>query len=399
MYSRWLICCAGALLWSFSPGFLTAGGEHKFSGWKDYPVAKPADAPLNKPVENVIFMIGDGMGFPQISAAWVANRGKLNMDRFPVVGMARTWCANRLITDSAAAGTALASGTKTTKGTVGMNPVGEKTDSLVAHASRMGKSTGVVVTCDVTDATPAAFFSHVPNRSMGFEIASFLPESGIDFVAAGGLSKVENRPDGRNLLDEMEKDGYQIIRDGEKLAGAQGNKVCAILAPDHWPEPQKRGDLLGKAVMKGLDVLSRNEKGFFLMVEGSKIDKAAHKNNLALMLEETLDFDQTVGKVLAWAAAHPGTLVVVTADHHTGGLTLLGGDTKKGEVVCHFSSENHNEIAVPVFAFGAGAENFSGVYENTELCKKILEAMKKGAEACHHSPAKELGLEKKASSR
>ena len=379
------------------------GKEQIFSIGKDYPVVKPGDVSSDEPVKNVVYMIGDGMGFSHIFTAWVANKGKLNLDGFPVAGMARTWCADKVITDSAAAGTALACGSKTKKGMVGLSPSGERLDSLIVHAADMGKSTGMVVTCDVTDATPASFFAHVPKRTMAWDIASFLPASRIDFLVAGGLSKLQKRPDGRDILGEMKKEGYSIALDRAELEASTGGRLCAILAPGHLAHPGERGDVMSKAVKKGLDVLARNKKGFFMVVEGSKIDKAAHKNDLGLMMEEIFDFDRTIGVVLQWASSHPGTLVVVTADHNTGGLTLLGGDKEKGEVICHFSSGEHNEAAAPVFAFGAGAEKFTGIYENTDIQKKILEAMKHDSarkesrkKACHQKHLGEVGLEKQA---
>lgn len=389
------------LLISLSSVCLSVGADRKATIVQDYPIIDVNGTVEHVPVKNVIYMIGDGMGFSHIFTGWTANKGKLNLDRFPVTGMARTWSADNLITDSAAAGTALASGTKTTNGTIGMSPTGEKLNSLAVHAKGMGKSTGVVVTCDLTDATPAAFFAHVPKRKQSFDIAAFLPESGLDYVVGGGKSKFDKRPDGRDLLGEMKAKGYDVALDRAHLEGAKGNKICAILADKHLPVPEKRGNLLEKSVEKGLEVLSRNKNGFFMMVEGSMIDKSAHVMDLDLMLAELFDFDRAVGKVLKWAAAHPGTLVVVTADHHTGGLTLLGGDKAKGEVVCHFSSTNHNEVAVPVFASGAGAKVFTGVYENTDIPRKILEAMKSGAqtkgrqkEACHHHADGKVRLEK-----
>lgn len=390
--------------------FLSKGAEQHLTVEQDYPIIDSVVAVKGVPVKNVIYMIGDGMGFPHVSTAWVANKGKLNMDRFPVTGMARTWCSNKLITDSAAAGTALATGSKTTYGTVGMSPEGKNLNSLLVHAQGQGKATGVIVTCDLTDATPAAFFSHVPKRAMAIDIAGFLPESRIDFFVAGGMSKLKKRPDGRDILDEMRQKGYEVSINRDQLKETRGNKVCAILADKNLPSPRERGNVLEKAVEKGMDVLSRNENGFFLMVEGSKIDKAAHKGDLAVMIDEIFDFDRAVGKALQWAESHPGTLVVVTADHNTGGLTLLGGDKKTGKVVCDFSTTSHNGVSVPVFAFGAGADSFTGIYENIEIPKKILAAMKngsakglgevvKGREACHQMENGGVGLEKKGIDR
>ncbi|WPX40775.1 alkaline phosphatase [Akkermansia sp. N21116] len=353
--------------------------EQVYTFEKDYPVKAVAAVPSDVPVKNVIFMIGDGMGMHHVFTAWAANKGKLNLEHCTVTGLAKTWCTDKLITDSAASGTALASGSKTTYGTVGMTPDGKKLDSLVDDAAGMGKSTGVVVTCDLTDATPAAFCANAPNRSQAWDIAACFPTSKADFIFGGGSAKFEGRPDGRNLFAEMKKAGYTIARNWEETDAVKEGRVFAVVDKGNLAKPSERGDVLEKAVMKAIDILAGNKKGFFLMVEGSKIDKEAHANNLPVMLDELYDFDRTVGKVLSWASQHPGTLVVITADHNTGGLTLIGGDKEKGEVKCKFSTGNHNEVAVPVYAYGAGSGVFTGVYENTEICNRIREALKNGS--------------------
>lgn len=353
--------------------------EQVYTFEKDYPVKAVAAVPSDVPVKNVIFMIGDGMGMHHVFTAWAANKGKLNLEHCTVTGLAKTWCTDKLITDSAASGTALASGCKTTYGTISMTPDGKKLDSLVDDAAGMGKSTGVVVTCDLTDATPAAFCANAPNRSQAWDIAACFPTSKADFIFGGGSAKFEGRPDGRDLFAEMKKAGYTIARNWEETDAVKEGRVFAVVDKGNLAKPSERGDVLEKAVMKAIDILAGNKKGFFLMVEGSKIDKEAHANNLPVMLDELYDFDRTVGKVLFWASQHPGTLVVITADHNTGGLTLIGGDKEKGEVKCKFSTGNHNEVAVPVYAYGAGSGVFTGVYENTEICNRIREALKNGS--------------------
>lgn len=342
---------------------------------QDYAVQKIGPAVVNVPVKNVIFMIGDGMGMHHVFAGWAANRGKLNLENCPVVGIAKTWCSNKLITDSAAAGTALATGHKTTYGTVGMSPDGKKLDSLVDYAARLGKSTGVVVTCDLTDATPASFCANAPKRSMAFDIAACYTNSGADFIFGGGAKNFENRPDGRNIFDEMKKAGYTTARTWDETANIASGRVFSVISDGNLPTPSQRGPVLKQATMKAIDLLSKNDKGFFLMVEGSKIDKEAHVHNLPVLMDELFDFDQTIGQVLQWASKHPGTLVVITADHNTGGLTVIDGNKEQGEIKCRFTTGGHNETAVPVYAYGADACSFTGIYENTELSQKILKAL------------------------
>jgi alkaline phosphatase len=140
-------------------------------------------------------------------------------------------------------------------------------------------------------------------------------------------------------------------------------------------KPNERKEQLWQGTKKALDILSQDEDGFFLMVESSMIDDYGHFNELSTLMEEVLDFDRTVGNVFEWASNHPGTLVVVTSDHETGGLTLLNGDIEKGEIECHFSSGGHSGVMVPVYSFGQGAEVFSGIYENTDIFYKMANAL------------------------
>ena len=137
------------------------------------------------------------------------------------------------------------------------------------------------------------------------------------------------------------------------------------------PLPAERGDLLARASLKGIDLLDQNEKGFFMMIEGSQLDDYGHFNDLDMLMQETHDFDRTIGAIYEWAARDGETLVIVTADHETGGLTLVGGDLKEGKIVGKFSTGDHSGVMVPVYAFGPGAEEFTGVFENTDIFHKI----------------------------
>ena len=137
------------------------------------------------------------------------------------------------------------------------------------------------------------------------------------------------------------------------------------------PLPAERGDLLARASLKGIDLLDQNEKGFFMMIEGSQLDDYGHFNDLDMLMQETHDFDRTIGAIYEWAARDGEPLVIVTADHETGGLTLVGGDLKEGKIVGKFSTGDHSGVMVPVYAFGPGAEEFTGVFENTDIFHKI----------------------------
>lgn len=362
-----------------APSLLPAADAQRFVLERPYQVAQIPEPERNAPVTNVILMIGDGMGIHHLSAAWAANRGHLFIENCPVAGISKTWCADKLVTDSAAAGTAMATGTKTLYKRVAVCPKGRKLDSLVDKAADMGKSTGVIATCELNDATPASFCANNEQRSDSYGIIGDYPRSRAEFIFGGGGKYFTQRPDGRDIFKEMEAQGYRIARNWEEAAALPPGKTLVVTAPGNLPPPSKRGDVLRKATLKALDVLSRNPNGFFLMVEGSNIDKAAHANKLEEMMDELFDFDRTAGAVLDWASRHPGTLVVITADHNTGAFALTGGNREKGEITAQFGSGNHDGIAVPVYAFGAGSGAFTGIYENTDIFHKIMEAVKKGS--------------------
>jgi alkaline phosphatase len=350
---------------------------HKFQTFQmpsPYAVEKIAvQAQQNKP-KNVILMVGDGMSLATMYTAWVANRGHLNIENCQYVGLAKTYSANRLLTDSAAAGTAFATGRKTENGHVGVDADEKPRTSLLEIAKRRGLSAGLVVTCNILDATPAAFVAKKGDRHKWDDIASQYVASDVDFVCGGGWNNFKHRKDGRDLTAELAGKGYQLPRTVAELETITAGRVFALLAAGDLPRPNARGDALPRTAMKAIELLSKNEKGFFLLIEGSMIDDGGHDNQLERMMEEVLDFDRTVGNVLKWAAGDHETLVVVTSDHETGGWTLLGGDIASGKVKGKFSTEDHSGVMVPVYSFGPKAETFTGIFENTDLFYKMLAA-------------------------
>lgn len=330
---------------------------------------KEESAAIPQP-KNIIMMIGDGMGLEQISCAWVANKGTLNIDQMPVVGFQRTYSANSLITDSAAGGTALATGSKTDNGHVGVTPDGQDFETLMDKARKAGKRTGVAVTCSLTDATPSDFCCHNEDRDDGYDLSADYVDSDVDFIAGGGLRFWSNRPDGRDLNADFIAKGYTTCTDAESLLGAEKLPVAASIADFNLPVAAERGDLFRKITAKAIEMLSKdNDNGFFLMIEGSCIDDWCHENDIDRAVGEMLDFDRTLGDVLEWAKADGNTLVVVTADHATGSLTLQGGNLETGEIEVNFATDSHNGIAVPYYVFGPGSENFGGILENTDIAR------------------------------
>lgn len=336
-------------------------------------------APKGKKVKNVILMIGDGMSLMHVYTAWAANRGKLWLENAQATGLSKTWAVKKLVTDSGSGGTSLATGIKTVYHAVGVDPEGKPLTSLVDVAKELGKDAGMAVTCRLWDATPCDFCCHNIDRDKEEELVGDYPTSGVDFVFGGGAQKFTNRKDGRDIFKELQKKGYHVSRTlDDFFAYDKNSRIFAVPYDKDTPLPDERGDLLARASMKGISLMNQNKNGFFMMIEGSQLDDYGHFNQLDLLMKETLDFDQTVGEVMKWAAKDGETLVVVTADHETGGLTLVNGNKDEGRVECCFSSKDHTGAMVPVYAFGPGAENFTGIFENTDVFKKIQKLMTEG---------------------
>ncbi|MDR0953822.1 MAG: alkaline phosphatase [Rikenellaceae bacterium] len=326
------------------------------------------------PVKNIIFLIGDGMGLVQVNAAMLSHAEPLAIERAQFVGLQKTYSATNKVTDSAASGTALATGTKTYNGAIGVGPDTARLTSVLEKAAAKGLSTGLVATYRITHATPAAFIGHVPHRDMEEQIATDFLKTDITLFIGGGRNQFEQRRDGQNLSDSLKAKGYQVVYTPEALDSIESGKVAALLADSHLPDILGGRDslYLSTSTAKALDILSQNDNGFFLMIEGSMIDGGGHDNNIDKVIAEALDFDRAVAEAFDFADRHPGTLVVVTADHETGGLTL----PENGNGVEYlFSTGNHTGSMVPVYSYGAYAGCFTGIMENTDIPTRMAELL------------------------
>lgn len=334
--------------------------------------SEPQEAPK---AVNVIYMIGDGMGLPQVFATMLATGNDLVFTQFPYIGVVDTRSASNTITDSAAGGTALACDKKTKNGMVGMDVDTVAIPTILEVLADEGKSTGIVVTCYSGHATPATFYAKVPKRSMYEEIAMQLAESDkVDVMIGGGRKHFTKRKDGVNLIERMEKElGWKVY---DTLADVDPNctKYAVLAADGHMPVYPQRGDFLPDGVRTALQTLEKNEKGFFLMVEGSQIDFACHAHDSVNMVDETVDFSNAVQVALDYAKTHDNTLVVVTADHETGGLTMIDPQGKYTDIAFNYSTGSHTCLPVMIYAYGPGAEQFTGWMQNNEVKAKILKA-------------------------
>jgi alkaline phosphatase len=289
---------------------------------------------------NVILMIGDGMGPAHVELAWLYATRQLHrpLVMTEVMDAGRTAymvndTADTTVTESAAAATQMATGVKVTAKAIGMGPDGKVLKTILEMAREKGKATGLVTTSGITDATPAAFAAHVDHRSNEVGIAEQLVKSNINVLFGGRkeffLPEAEKgrRKDGRNLIDEARKEGYTVVQTAEEMDRAEAMKLLGLFNGKNMlfeidrkgsPEPS-----LADMTTKALDVLNRNGDGFFLMVEGGRIDHAAHHHDVGAMLRDTLAFDEAVARAYDFQKAHPDTLLIITADHETGGFIVL----------------------------------------------------------------------------
>ena len=324
---------------------------------------------------NIILLIGDGMSFAHVNAGMLASEAPLHLEQFRHIGFIQTSSADAFVTDSGAAGTALATGVKTNNGYIGMDPDQNPVKSILHIASDNGLSTGVVVSCAVTHATPAAFIANQPSRNMAEAIALDYLSSGVDVFIGGGRNHFENREDGRNLLEELESAGYQMAYTMDEVINLSSGRLAGLVAEGHPPRySENRGNMLPDGTGVTINILNGNRKGFFLIVEGAQIDWGGHDNDIDYIVNEMIDFDRAVGKALEFAKKDGETLVIVTSDHDTGGMAIHGFDPETREVTAGWTTGGHTGLIQPVFAWGPGAEQFTGIYENTGVFDKMLEA-------------------------
>lgn len=282
-------------------------------------------------IRNVIFLIGDGMGLSQITAAAYANCG-LTLMNFNYIGLQRNNALGAFTTDSAAGGSALATGERHANRHISMTEQGEAVPSLSDWFRGKGLPVGVVTLGNAVDATPTAFYGHSVERDNADELTRCLLDTPVDLLCGSGIRQFTERGDGIDLIGELSK-SYRFVRSIDEINAAEGRVVCIDERMDEAAEESNLG-LLAEATRAAIDKLQeRGDKGFFLMVEGAKIDYAGHSRCLPGSVIEMLGFDLAVAEALKFADENGQTLVVVTADHETGGLVLLDGDEQSGRIM------------------------------------------------------------------
>ena len=344
-----------------------------FIGFVTFSCSVKANHQIKKQSPNVIVLIGDGMGLSQLSTVFYYGDKNPAIKQFGNVGLMSTSSSTHKVTDSAAAGTALSCGVKTYNGAIGLSPDTVSVENITELLSERNYNTGIIATSSITHATPASYYAHVKYRKMEDEIALQLVDSEIDFFAGGGTKYFTNRADSLNLIKKLQKKGF-VINPELKEKELNGNHKYGFLkAEKAMPEMiDGRGDFLPEYTKLAINYFSKQDNSFFLMVEASQIDWAGHENNTDYMIVEMLDFDKTVGVALDFAKNDKNTLVIVLADHETGGFTLSAADDDYNTIEPSFASHHHSASLIPVLAFGPGAEEFSGIYQNTDIYHKIM---------------------------
>lgn len=336
---------------------------------------------------SIILFIADGAGLNYWSVLRAATPG-MALEAFPVIGLAGTRSANSRVTDSAAGATAYAAGVKTYNGAVGVGPDSTPVVTVLERAEDRGKATGLVATSTITHATPAAFAAHVIDRNMYDEIAMQLADADIEVLLGGGRTYFDpaQRPDGEDLIGRLRRRATVVDSAvalarliaaegtngaGTGPAGLRIERLVGFTSAENPPPAYERLLPLADLTHTALGVLERDEDGFFLMVEGSQIDWRGHDNvPLRELIPELQDLERAIREALRFQERRPNTLIVVTADHETGGMAFHYDEM--GVFRAHYTTESHTAGLVPLFAIGPGATALGGIRENDEIGRILM---------------------------
>lgn len=321
----------------------------------------------NTVVKNIILLIGDGNGLSQISASLLSNGGQLTLSQLKSIGFLKTQAADDFITDSAAAGTALATGVKTNNRAIGVDSSDQPIENIMEVLNKRGFNTGCITTDVIIGATPATFYAHQKDRGMDTEIANDLLNSKLNLFVGGGRTDFKNG---------FSKTDFTILNSIDEISKSKKEKVGYFLSENSVPGVLKgRGTLLSEATKNGLDFFESKNKPFFLMVEGAQIDNNGHANNVGGIVSEGIDFDRAITEAIKFADKTPNTLVIITADHETAGFSIPQGNLKEKMIEGDFTSFDHTGTLVPIFSYGPHSDFFTGVYENNEVFHKIKQVL------------------------
>lgn len=316
---------------------------------------------------SVIVLLGDGMGIPQITATW-HEHDFLNLQRFPYTGLTLTHTVDKIVTESGAGATALFTGVKTKYGYQGMGPQGQNLESIYNYLKNENYYTGIISSSFLTDATLAALYRSGNDRYQYEDIAMDYYHNYADFTIAGGQDHFDNRSDQINLIDSLKSKGVNIFYGNDEISEAQHLPCLGFMDPLRPPYLlDGRAEFLKNGSLKALNLFQ--DKSFFLFIEGALIDIGGHDESIENQVSETLEFDEVAGLMLDYAEQNENVLVVVVSDHESGALTILQGDGMN--YIPNYAIDEHSGGMVPVFAYGPGAESFTGLMDNSDIYYKI----------------------------
>lgn len=333
-------------------------------------VYKPTFKSDNKdlPVENIILMVGDGNGLTQISSAALANGGDLTLMQLKSTGFMKTQSSDDFTTDSAASGTALATGKKTYNRAIGVDAKGNKAENIAEFLHKQNYNTACITTDEIFGATPSAFYAHQKDRGYEDEIAKELLTSKFTLFAGGGSKKYTKK--------ELEKHNFKVVNSIDEISNSKAEKIGYFLAKGGVPSVEKgRGNALAEITKNSLTYLKNKNKPFFAMIESSHIDTYGHHNSVSGVVTEAIDFDRAITEAIKFADKNKKTLVIVLADHETAGFSIPQGNVKTNHIEGSFYSDDHTGVMVPVFAYGPKSYEFEGCYENSDVYGKILKVL------------------------
>lgn len=329
--------------------------------------------------KNIILLIGDGMGINYVGAHLLQNANS-PFKEFKTIGLSVTCSADNLITDSAAGATALATGYLTNNKYVSVDTAGNNLYTIFELAEKLRLSTGIVVTASVAHATPGAFVGHSISRYAQSIIAAQMVENTFDVIIGGGLKYFlpknlsGDREDSLDLTEALISKGYNVSKSYSELSAVPDSvtQLYSLLEMDGLPEAANRNYSLGDLTKTAINRLKQNENGFVLMIEGSQIDWAGHDHKSKELLDEMNDFSTAINEVINFAKADGNTIVVITSDHETGGMSIIAGDKEAKNLEIAYTTTHHTPSPVGIFAFGPGEENFRGIMNINQIGRKLF---------------------------
>ena len=322
----------------------------------------------NQKPKNIVLVVIDGFGMSHLSASAIANGGNSNLFKLTHTGFLQTNDSTNLTVDPVSAISSIACGIKTYEGGLGKDENKNNVQNMLELAKKENKVTGLITTSSITYTSPAAFFAHQLNYNKRERIASSILESELDVFIGGGMKYFNKRSDGEDLTRDLRKAGYKLYHEVPKLEKGRAKKVAGLVYPDH-PAPASSNDqYLQLAWHKAFRTLIKDDNGYFMVVNLTQIDWACRANNGNYLLSELTNLEQFIEQVYKYVGVDRRTLLIVCSSYQRGHIEWV---MKNDEPDLKILSKSVKAELVPVFANGPGAENFTGVYKNTELYMKI----------------------------